>query len=661
VRGKSGGSTEWTRVGISLRRPLLLTLAALSALLVAALLPGTALAAPTWLAPSNLSAPGHSGEDPQLGIDQAGDTVAVWVRFDGSNEIVQAADRPAGGSWAAAVNLSAAGEDAEDPRLAVDPAGDAVAVWRRYDGSNVVIEAAVRTAGGSWGAPVRLSAGGENADEPSVGLDRAGNAVAVWRRYDGFDDIVQAATRAAGGAWQAPIDLSDAGQNAYEPQIAVDEGGDAVAVWARSDGSHTIIQAANRPVNGSWGTSVDLSAAGENAAEPQVAVDAAGDAIAVWQRFNGADNVVQAAARPAGGIWQSPVDLSESAEDASYPEVAVTPGGDAVAVWEVFDGSDYLIQAATQAAGGTWQGPVDLSAPGNDAEEPQVGVDPAGDAVAAWVRYDGTDDIVQAATRAAGGTWQPGVNLSAPGENGEEPQVAVDQEGDAAAAWSRSDGSDAIVQVSGYDAAGPQLRSLSIPKTGTVGAPLSFSVAPLDVWSALGATTWSFGDGATATGTTVSHTFAAPGTYTVKVTGADALGNLSTATGAVAVAPSASTGRKGRARAGRIAKVKGRVALLALSCPAGARCAGTAQLSVHAKPRRGRAASAKRGRRRIMLGKVTFGLAAGKSRTVRLPLTGKARALVAATGRKGLKAQLTGSGVVGRALVLKAVGHRHRR
>jgi hypothetical protein len=47
------------------------------------------------------------------------------------------------------------------------------------------------------------------------------------------------------------------------------------------------------------------------------------------------------------------------------------------------------------------------------------------------------------------------------------------------------------------------------------------SVAPLDVWSGLGATSWSFGDGATAGDTRVSHTYAAPGNYNVTATSAD--------------------------------------------------------------------------------------------------------------------------------------------
>ena len=74
------------------------------------------------------------------------------------------------------------------------------------------------------------------------------------------------------------------------------------------------------------------------------------------------------------------------------------------------------------------------------------------------------------------------VDLSAPGGNGLLPQVAVDPQGNAVAAWYRFNGANEIVQASGYDAAGPQLRALSIPGSGAerpeVTAPKTTSSLP---------------------------------------------------------------------------------------------------------------------------------------------------------------------------------------
>lgn len=43
--------------------------------------------------------------------------------------------------------------------------------------------------------------------------------------------------------WSAPIHISISGQNASKPQIAVDPFGNAIAVWHRFDGRHSIVQA----------------------------------------------------------------------------------------------------------------------------------------------------------------------------------------------------------------------------------------------------------------------------------------------------------------------------------------------------------------------------------------------------------------------------------
>ena len=86
----------------------------------------------------------------------------------------------------------------------------------------------------------------------------------------------------AAPAWLAPQDLSAAGQHAYDPQVAVDGRGNAIAVWQRFDGTNTIVQAAVRAARASFGAPQDLSTAGQTAYDPQVAVDGRGNAIAVW-------------------------------------------------------------------------------------------------------------------------------------------------------------------------------------------------------------------------------------------------------------------------------------------------------------------------------------------------------------------------------------------
>jgi uncharacterized membrane protein len=69
--------------------------------------------------------------------------------------------------------------------------------------------------------------------------------------------------------------------------------------------------------------------------------------------------------------------------------------------------------------------------------------------------------------------------------------------------------------------------------------------SPFDVWSAPVAVSWSFGDGASATGTSVTHAYAHPGTYTVSVTATDAAGNTTSDSGSITVSPPAGSPTSG--------------------------------------------------------------------------------------------------------------------
>jgi hypothetical protein len=82
--------------------------------------------------------------------------------------------------------------------------------------------------------------------------------------------------------------------------------------------------------------SQQISPAGTNADDLQVATDAAGDAIAVWLQLDPTTNVtrVTEARRPAGGFFGTPAYVSDATFDAANPYVAMNASGKAVATWD---------------------------------------------------------------------------------------------------------------------------------------------------------------------------------------------------------------------------------------------------------------------------------------------------------------------------------------
>ena len=77
----------------------------------------------------------------------------------------------------------------------------------------------------------------------------------------------------------------------------------------------------------------------------------------------------------------------------------------------------------------------------------------------------------------------------------------------------------------------PAINSVTVPATATTGQAVAMSAGVTDDWSGLGAgqPSWAFGDGGTGAGASVSHAFAAPGTFTVTIGARDALGNAAAA------------------------------------------------------------------------------------------------------------------------------------
>lgn len=197
-----------------------------------------------------------------------------------------------------------------------------------------------------------------------------------------------------------------------------------------------------------------------------------------------------------------------------------------------------IAQARThKAASAQWSAKQDLFTPAqSDLSEPnaRIAVAGDGDAVAVWEK-SWNDKLVQGATRPAGGPWSAPETISPATLMTESREVAADGEGNAVVVWDAYDGAVHLVQAAAYDAAGPQLRELEIPATGTVGLPLNFSVSPVDAWSAVQSVEWDFGDGKTATGETVTHAYRRPGTYAAQATATDALGNATRTSGDVRV------------------------------------------------------------------------------------------------------------------------------
>jgi 6-phosphogluconolactonase (cycloisomerase 2 family) len=490
-----------------------------------------AAAGPTWLAQQALSSNVSPASDTQVAMDNNGDALSVWVR-GGS---VEYSYRPAGGSssWSTATAISGAGGAADDLQVSMNQSGDAVAVWDD-SATGEVYAASFSTGTGVFGTAQTVAGSGDNrATTPDVAVDNGGNAEVVWIYNDGTQNILQAAFwPGSSGSFQSTQSLTTDSHAAANPQVAFDSGGDAVAAWQQSDGTDTLIYWAVQPSGEtSFATFTALSADGADAADLRLAgtLTASGDTGGVVAIWDDDENDLDAAYMPIGSLtFNSPQSLVSTATNPpTLPAVALDGLGNAVAVWEQSDGTSLRINSAYLEAGSAspqqFGSITKISTAGDSSTNPLVATDASGGAIAVW--QDNTATQIEGAVAAppSNGSLAFGspTAISTAGSPA-SPSVGIDSAGDGVAGWQQ--GSPVQAQVAGYDV-GPQYPNIQVPNAPYAGHAVSLSANITDVWSSPSTSSWTFGDGSpNGSSTDVSHTYASTGSYTASLAVTDAAG-----------------------------------------------------------------------------------------------------------------------------------------
>jgi hypothetical protein len=405
----------------------------------------------------------HGAADgPQVAVNPDGHAFAVWYQFDGTATSVYANRYTPASGWSSAQRISDGNpaEVAQQPQIAVDAAGNAIAVWEQSSSTSSAsdIWANRYTAGSGWGVAGMIESGFGNAGSPQVAVDPAGNAIAVWWQHAGGRMDVVASRFVPGVGWGAEgvIDTDAAGEG-NAPRIAVDRSGNAIAIWPRvidAGGFNYVYSVwANRYVAGTgWATAGPITASQIKHANPvpQVRFDANGNAIAVWEQFNDSGFVeIWSATLPAGGSWDAPApvetDVTLSARD---PQVAFDGLGNALAVWKQSDGLRDNVRSSRHTPAGGW-GPSVLVET-NDAGsvfEPNIVIDANGTATAVWSHRNVagfTFDIWANRFTAATG-WGSPLKINLAGEPARTPQLGVDASGQVVVVWTQTSGASADV------------------------------------------------------------------------------------------------------------------------------------------------------------------------------------------------------------------------
>jgi hypothetical protein len=274
--------------------------------------------------------------EPHVAMHPSGSAVAVWAQPDGAYDSIWANRFAPMNGWMGPelIETNNAGH-AGRPRVAVDPLGNAVAVWIQRDGSRPDVWANRFTPQGGWGNAERIETDDGDAEAwPQVAVDFDGNAIAVWHQSDGSRSNAYANrfTSDAGWAGAEPIETGDG--DAFLPRVALDSRGNAIAVWAQMGNVHRDIWASRFTPDASWGTPelLEINSAG-SVGGTLVAVDPNGNAIAAWTQHDGSNHNLWANRYTPNAGWHGAELLERNDATTTSAHIAVSPKGSAVVVW----------------------------------------------------------------------------------------------------------------------------------------------------------------------------------------------------------------------------------------------------------------------------------------------------------------------------------------
>jgi hypothetical protein len=329
------------------------------------------------------------------------------------------------------------------PSIAVDGDGNAFAVWNQNYGAGYSVMANILVADEGWKNAEMIDLGWGSTSVPKVVTGGDGNAFAIWQQSDGVRTNIWACRYVQSFGWELPelVETNDAFP-AIDPAIAVDGDGNALAVWVQSDGSFQTMYSAGYTDGVGW-EAIGLVAPGlmeEDANLPDLAGDGNGDFMAVWIQDDGIRNNVRANRYNVDTGWGTAV-LVETNDDGTSmgPSVAMDASGNAVAVWDQYDGLRYNIYANHYETGSGW-GTAELLEDIDDgyAESPSVVMDSEGNAIAVWRQWEGARANALANRYVEGVGWGEPEHLESYDDgNIRDVRVSVNSDGAAFAIWNQ--------------------------------------------------------------------------------------------------------------------------------------------------------------------------------------------------------------------------------
>jgi hypothetical protein len=388
------------------------------------------------------------------------------------------ADSSAGWSAPISVSTNTTGETSDAPAVAVSSAGNIASIWLNTAAGITNLDTTVDdpgtpfsgVQGGSYDFADSISAG--DSDQPQVAEDSSGDAIAVWLQnaandggnHGATDDAVVSGWEPPGvagfGDGASPIDAAVAGVENTEPHVAFDASGDAIAVWAQkaSGGSWSVNDAvAPDGSDGAFGSVQVLASGLPSDPQPDLAIGRSGtpahggDVVTVVWVAQGS-GLYASSGEFDGGSLPTPTEIYADAHTLAQPVAAVDTNGDSAIAW-VDNGTVYEDLLSFGDSEFLTSVPPDYITAGSGQSDPQIVVMPTvnNDPETAVSFYNATSGTTDVAAESGGNAadlngWED-IPVQVETEVTaipQPPQLSIQSDGAVTMLWETSTAVDAI-------------------------------------------------------------------------------------------------------------------------------------------------------------------------------------------------------------------------
>lgn len=398
--------------------------------------------------------PSEEATTPQIALDAAGNAVAVWHQDDGTAVSIWSNYYDVETGWETAVRVeSNDSHDAINPKVDMNAQGRATVVWVQSDGVEQSVWSSFREPQSGWSTAVLVeTSDAEIGSYPSVHMDAAGKSVVLWSQIDGLAMSLWANQHTIDEGWKGARTLE---QNALDAvtsiSMSLNAAGKGMAIWSQHDGIEVSIWI-NHFDGENWaGPELIESYHGGPSSIPSLALNEAAEVIAVWaQKSSENMSLWSRSYSPVEGWRDAVLNMPDSAASVGNLRVSLDNLGNAMCIWQQ---SDDIVHSYF-SHGASWSSPALIEFEDGKAVKTVIEMEPnTGNVIAAWrqSKSSGPRDIWSSRFLRDTGWSAPQLLEHDDSGHAVKPRVAINNSGAALVVWGQSDGTHFRVHAARFD------------------------------------------------------------------------------------------------------------------------------------------------------------------------------------------------------------------